>query len=62
MITIFTINDMLILLAYIVCPGHYLCKEHTDIKSNDPFCIVETSVCDGIQHCVTDEDETECGK
>ena len=29
---------------------------------NAPFCLDMEKVCDGVQDCITDEDERDCGK
>ena len=48
-------------IAYVTCPGSYLCK--SDGLSEAPgMCIAMTSVCNGQQDCPLGDDEVECGK
>ena len=50
--------------AYILCSEHYICQEQVSDMTNvnAPFCLDMEKVCDGVQDCITDEDERDCGK
>ncbi len=47
--------------AYVLCPGHYLCKRPSASDETETVCIVNQLVCDGVSDCVLVDDETFCG-